>query len=73
MHTEKLKSLSNTARIASEKCKSLEVKEFPGLIVYPENILDAEIELVKRVESNETLGIKKNIFIIIIKLLKFCK
>ncbi|XP_043801888.1 biotin--protein ligase isoform X2 [Apis laboriosa] len=57
-HTEKLKSLSNTARIASEKCKSLEVKEFPGLIVYPENILDAEIELVKRIESNETLEIE---------------
>ncbi|KAF3428083.1 hypothetical protein E2986_00055 [Frieseomelitta varia] len=56
MHTEKLKSLSDTAKLASEKCKPFEVKDLPGLIIYPENaVTSADIELMKRVESNETL------------------
>ncbi|XP_003492639.1 biotin--protein ligase isoform X1 [Bombus impatiens] len=55
-HAEKLKSLSDTAKLVSEKCKPFEVKDLPGLIVYPENaVTDAELELMKRVESNETL------------------
>ncbi|CAK9823781.1 Biotin--protein ligase [Anthophora retusa] len=53
-HTTKLRSLSDTAKIASEKCKSLEVKELPGIMVYPENIVtDAQID--QRVMSSETL------------------
>ena len=62
MHTEKLKSLSDTAKLASEKCKPFEVKDLPGLIIYPENaVTSADIELMKRVESNETLGIYKKL------------
>ncbi|XP_017756653.1 PREDICTED: uncharacterized protein LOC108548299 [Eufriesea mexicana] len=56
-HREKLKSLSNTAKIASEECKSLEVKDLPGLIVYPENaVTGADIEVMQRVVSDETIG-----------------
>lgn len=62
MHTEKLKSLSDTAKLASEKCKPFEVKDLPGLIIYPENaVTSADIELMKRVESTETLGIYKKL------------
>ncbi|XP_076762420.1 holocarboxylase synthetase-like protein [Xylocopa sonorina] len=54
-HTERLKSLSHTAKIASETCKPVEVKEFPGLLVYPENaVTDFEIELMQRAIRSET-------------------
>ncbi|KOC60318.1 Biotin--protein ligase [Habropoda laboriosa] len=55
-HTKKLRSLSNTAKLASEKCESFEVKDFPGVIVYPENtVTDAQIGHMLRVASSEML------------------
>ncbi|XP_076625929.1 holocarboxylase synthetase-like protein isoform X2 [Colletes latitarsis] len=55
-HIEKLRALSNTAKIAAEQRKSLEVEEFPGIVVYPENcITDKEVECIYCVASNEIL------------------
>lgn len=65
-----MKSLSNTAKIASEECKSFEVKDLPGLIVYPENaITGGEIELMQRVVSDETIGISENKYLLEKKLI----
>ncbi|XP_076681827.1 holocarboxylase synthetase-like protein isoform X3 [Andrena cerasifolii] len=56
-HTERLRQLSDTAKIASEQSKSLEVTEFPDVVVYPETTgADIEIEFTQPIALNETLG-----------------
>lgn len=60
-HTEKLRSLSDTAKLAIENYQSIEVKDLPGVIVYPEStVTEAELEFMQRVASSEALGINKN-------------
>ncbi|KZC12067.1 Biotin--protein ligase [Dufourea novaeangliae] len=57
-HTEKLRILSDTARIASEQCKCLEVAEYPSVVIYPDNIMtETETERLQRAASNETLDV----------------
>ncbi|XP_076390314.1 holocarboxylase synthetase-like protein isoform X2 [Megachile rotundata] len=56
LHIEKLRLLSNTAKVATEQCKPLEVKEFPAVIVYPENTeIITETHLQRQAVSSETL------------------
>lgn len=59
MHTEKLKILSDTARLALEESKPIEIKDFPGLTVYPEcSLTGMETDLMKRETSRESLDNK---------------
>ncbi|XP_033333914.2 holocarboxylase synthetase-like protein isoform X2 [Megalopta genalis] len=55
-HVGKLRILSDCARLATEQCTTLEVAEFPGLVMYPDNtVTDRDVESSYRVASNETL------------------
>ncbi|XP_078036590.1 holocarboxylase synthetase-like protein isoform X2 [Augochlora pura] len=55
-HVGKLRLLSDSARLATEQCTSLEVAEFPGVVIYPDNtVTDRDGESSHRVASNETL------------------
>ncbi|XP_053994317.1 biotin--protein ligase isoform X3 [Hylaeus volcanicus] len=55
-HIEKLRTLSNSAKIASAQCKSFEVVELPGVVVYPENsVTDEEAKCIQSGASNEAL------------------
>ncbi|XP_031834057.1 holocarboxylase synthetase-like protein isoform X2 [Nomia melanderi] len=55
-HIEKLRILSEAARVASEQCKTLEVEDFPGVVVYPDNTAtETASEHLQRIASNETL------------------
>ncbi|XP_076644168.1 holocarboxylase synthetase-like protein isoform X1 [Halictus rubicundus] len=55
-HVEKLRILSDSARLATEQCKSLEVADFPGVVIYPDDTTtDSVIERMQRIASTETL------------------